>query len=141
MLIFMKTEFTTIKQTVVIPASPTEVYEAYVDPKKHAKFTGSKATGKPVVGGKMTAWDDYIFGKYLELEEGKRIVQEWTTTDWEEGYPASKLELTFKAVPEGTEICMVNTFVPKNRGDEFADGWMEFYWNPLKKYFSGKSKS
>jgi activator of HSP90 ATPase len=137
----MKTEVTTIKQCVVIPASPKEVYEAYVDPKKHGKFTGSKATGKPAVGCKMTAWDGYIFGKYLELEDGKRIFQEWMTTDWVEGYPASKLELTFKKVPEGTELTMVHSDVPKERADEIADGWIEFYWNPLKEYFSGKAKA
>ncbi len=141
MLIFMKPEVTTIKQTVVVPASPKEVYEAYVDAKKHAKFTGGKATGKAVVGGEMTAWDGYIIGKYLELEDGKRIVQEWTSTDWEEGYPASRLELTFKAVAGGTEICMVHSGVPKDQADEIADGWMEFYWNPLKEYFSGKTKA
>ncbi len=39
-------DFTTINQKVIIPASPEEVYEAYVDPKKHSAFTGSKATGK-----------------------------------------------------------------------------------------------
>jgi uncharacterized protein YndB with AHSA1/START domain len=132
----MKKEVTTIKQTVVIPASPKEVYQAYVDPKKHGEFTGSKATGKAVVGGKMTAWDGYIFGKYLELEEGKRIVQEWTTTDWIEGYGPSKFELTFKEVPEGTEICMVHSNVPKEQADEITEGWTEFYWNPLKEYFS-----
>jgi uncharacterized protein YndB with AHSA1/START domain len=72
----MKSKVRTIKQKVVIPASPKEVYDAYVDPKKHSKFTGSKATGKAVVGGKFTAWDGYISGKYLELDDGKRVVQE-----------------------------------------------------------------
>ena len=137
----MKTEVTTIKQTVVVSASPKEVYDAYVDPKKHTAFTGSKATGKAVVGGKMTAWDGYIFGKYLELEDGKRVVQEWTTTDWQEGFGPSRLELTFKAVPEGTELCMVQTDIPKSHVDEFADGWMEWYWKPLKEYFSKKKKN
>ena len=131
----MKKELTTIKQTVVIPASPKEVYDAYVDPKLHSKFTGSKATGKPVVGGKMTAWDGYIWGKYLVLEPGKRIVQEWTTTDWVEGYGPSTLELCLKAVPEGTELTMVNSNVPEDQADEVAEGWTEFYWNPLKEYF------
>jgi len=137
----MKKEVTTIKQTVIIPASPKEVYEAYVDPKKHGKFTESKATGKPVVGGKMTSWDGYIFGKYLALEDGKCIVQEWTTTDWEEGYGPSRLELTLKAVPEGTELTMLHSNVPKDRADEFAGGWTDFYWEPLKAYFGNKSKS
>ena len=137
----MKLEVTTIKQKVTIPASPKAVYDAYVDPKKHSEFTGSKATGKPVVGGKYTAWDGYIFGKFLELDEGKRVVQEWTTTDWVEGYPASKLELTFCEVPEGTEIVMVHSNVPKEQADEIAEGWIEFYWNPLKEYFSNQSKA
>jgi activator of HSP90 ATPase len=138
----LKQEVTTIKQKVVIPkVSPKEVYDAFVDPKKHSKFTGSKATGKPVVGGKYTAWDGYIFGKFLELEDGKYVVQEWTTTDWAEGYPASKLELTFTAVPEGTEIRMVHSNVPKEQADEIAEGWADFYWNPLKEYFSNRPKA
>ena len=131
----MNKEVTTIKQTVVIPASPMEVYEAYVDPQKHCEFTDSKATGKPKVGGKFTAWDGYIFGKFLELEPGKRVVQEWTTTDWEEGYGPSKLELTFCAAPGGTELVMVHSNVPKAQADEVAEGWVEFYWDPLKAYF------
>jgi activator of HSP90 ATPase len=139
--ILKKLEVTTITQKVVIPkVSPKQVYEAYVDPKKHSEFTDSKATGKPVVGGKFTAWDGYISGKFLELEEGKRVVQEWTSTDFPEGYPPSKLELTFRKVPEGTEIVMVQSNVPKDQADETAEGWIEFYWNPLKEYFS-KSKT
>lgn len=133
-----KLEFTTITQKVIIPASPKQVYDAYTDPKLHSEFTDAKASGKPIIGGKFTAWDGYIFGKYLELEDGKRVVQEWTTTDWEEGYPASKLELTFKAVPQGTEISMVHSNVPKVQADELEQGWTEFYWKPLKEYFSSQ---
>jgi activator of HSP90 ATPase len=140
-VVILKLEVTTIKQKVVIPASPKQVYEAYVDPKKHSQFTGSKATGKAVISGKFTVWDGYIFGKNLELEAGKRVVQEWTTTDWMEGYSASRLELTFREVPEGTEIVMVQSNVPKEQADEIAEGWTEFYWNPLKAYFSNQSKA
>ena len=137
----MKTKVKTIKQKVVIPASPKEVYDAYVDPKKHSKFTGSKATGKAVVGGKFTAWDGYISGKFLELEDGKRVVQEWTSTDFPEGSGPSKLELCFNKVPEGTELVMVHSDVPEEQADDTAEGWAEWYWDPLKKYFSKKSKA
>jgi uncharacterized protein YndB with AHSA1/START domain len=133
----LKKEVTTINQTVIIPkASPKQVYDAYVDPKKHGEFTDSKATGKPVVGGKFSAWDGYIFGKYLALEDGKRVVQEWITTDWEEGYGPSKLELTFRAVPQGTEITLVHSEVPKLQEYEIAEGWTENYWEPLKEYLT-----
>ena len=127
----------TIIQKVIIPkVSPKQIYEAYIDPKKHSTFTGSKATGKPVVGGKFTAWDKYIFGKYIELDGEKRVVQDWTTTDWQEGYPASKLELTFSKVPQGTEIIMMHSNVPKSQADEIKQGWKEFYWDPLRRYFN-----
>ena len=137
----MKTKSRTIKQKVIIPASPKEVYDAYTDPKKHTAFTESKATGKPVVGGKFTAWDGYIFGTYLELDDGKRVVQEWSSTDFPKGYGPSKLELCFNNVPKGTELIMVHSSVPEEQADETADGWIEWYWDPLKKYFNEQSKS
>jgi activator of HSP90 ATPase len=111
------------------------VYAAFVDAKKHSAFTGSKATCDARVGGEFTAWDGYISGKNLLLEEGERIVQEWITTEWPEGFPPSRLELTFTKVRGGTEILMVHSGVPAELADEIADGWNEFYWEPLKKYF------
>jgi uncharacterized protein YndB with AHSA1/START domain len=126
---------TAIKQRVVIPATPEQVYEAFIDAKKHSAFTGSKATCNPKVGGKFTAWDGYISGKNLELEKGKRIVQEWITTDWPQGYSPSRLELTFKKTKTGTEISMVHSNVPEEQADDLAEGWNEFYWKSLKEYF------
>ena len=131
----MRMRISTIRQKILIPASPEEVYEAFMDAKKHSVFTGSKATCDPKVGGKFTAWDDYISGKNLELEKGKKIVQEWITTEWPEGYPPSKLELTFKKAEGGTEISMVHSGVPAEQAADIKKGWIDFYWEPLKAYF------
>jgi len=131
----LKPEVTKLKQKVIIPASPKEVYEAFTDPKRHTAFTGSKASGVAKIDGKFTAWDGYIFGKYLKFEPGKYLAQEWQTTDWPEGYPPSRFELTFKAVAGGTEITMVHSNIPKEQEQELAQGWVEFYWKPLKEYF------
>ncbi len=126
---------TTIKQTLVVQAEPDEVYDAFLDAKKHSTFTGSKATCDPRVGGKFTAWDGYISGKNLELVKGKKIVQEWVTTEWPEGYAPSRLELTFKKTKGGTEISMVQSEVPAEQADDIRQGWIDFYWDPLKEYF------
>lgn len=134
----MKIIVTTIKQKVTIPATPEQVYEALTDAKKHTEFTGSKATGKPEAGSKFTAWDGYIFGKYLELEKGKKITQEWKTTDWPKDYPPSKLEIILKKTPRGTEITMIQSDAPREQAEELAKGWTEFYLNPLKEYFKNK---
>jgi len=132
-------QFSTIRQKVLIPATPDEVYEAFMDAKKHTAFTKSKATCDPKVGGKFTAWDGYISGKNLELEKGKKIVQEWITTEWPKGYPPSKLELTFKKKGKATELTMIHSMVPAQQAD-LEEGWTQFYWEPLKEYF-GKKKS
>jgi activator of HSP90 ATPase len=129
-------KFSVIRQTVFVDASPGEVYEAYADPKKHAAFTGTAVTGTPRAGGKFAAGDGYIAGKYVTLEPGKKILQEWTTTEWPTGYPPSMLELTFRPKDEGTELTMVHSKVPAEQADYYAKGWRDFYWGPLKKYFA-----
>ncbi len=125
----------TIRQKVTIPADPMKVYEAYMDAEKHAKFTGSKASSDPKVGGEFTAWDGYISGKNLELEPGMRIVQEWRSSDFPEGYAASRLELTLKDAKGSTELTMVHSGVPVEIAEDIAQGWKDFYWEPMKKYF------
>lgn len=127
---------TTVKQTVIVPADPEKVYEAFMNARIHSEFTGSKATCEPVVGGRFTAWDGYISGKNIELEQGKKIVQEWKTTEWPTGYSPSRFELTLKKVKNGTKIIMVHSNVPEEQAAELAKGWNEFYWTPLKEYFS-----
>jgi len=134
----MTQRFSTITQTIKVNASPVEVYEALMDSKKHAKVTGSPASISRVVGGKFTAWDGYIFGKNLELEAGKKIVQEWTTTEWPEGYPPSKLEIVLTKKAGGTELKMVHSKVPAEQKDEYTEGWKSFYWEPLAAYFGKK---
>jgi len=126
---------TTIEQKIVLPALPKEVYDALLDSKKQSEFTGSKATGKARVGAKFTAWDGYISGKNLEFEKGKRIVQEWVTTEWPEGYPPSRLEFTFKEIDGKTELTMVHSDIPTEQEEELKQGWMDYYWKPLKTYF------
>jgi activator of HSP90 ATPase len=137
----MKLKTATITQKVVIPAPPEEVYDAFMDPKKHSAFTGAKATCDPKVGGEFTAWDGYISGRNLELEKGKRILQEWSTTEWPDGYPPSKLEFTFRKVKGGTEIKMVHSDIPEEQAEEYKQGWIDNYWKPLKTYFQKQKRT
>ncbi len=131
----------TIKQAVTIPATPVEVYDAMVTAKKHAEFTGVPATSANKVGGKFTAWDGYISGKYLKLEPGRRIVEEWSTRDWPAAYPPSVIEFTFAKADGGMRLAMVQTEVPAAQVANYRQGWKDYYWNPLKKYFAAKAKT
>ena len=118
-----------------INASPKEIYDAWLDTKKHAAMTGSTAFVTPGVGGKFSAWDGYIEGTTLELEPNKRIVQAWRSSDFPEGSPDSRVEITFEQAGEGTKVTIKHTNLPDGRGPEFKDGWDEFYFEPMKAYF------
>jgi len=121
----------TIKQIVQFKTTPAQLYEAILDPKIHAKFTGAKATGSMKVGGKFTAYGDYISGINLVLEKDKKIVQEWTSTDFPKGH---KTEVTFEFLPAktGTKLVFTQTNVPDGNYADIAKGWTDFYWTPLK---------
>ena len=119
----------------MLPVTPGEVYDAFIDPKKHSEFTGGKATGKAKVGGKFTAWDGYILGVYLELVPHKKIVQEWKSSDFPEGASPSQFEIDLKEAKGGTELTMIHSGVPEEVAEDISQGWKDYYWEPMKKYF------
>jgi activator of HSP90 ATPase len=131
-----------IHHTILIPlASPEEVYRAFVSSKVHAEFTGSEANCSARVGGRFTAWDKYISGKNVELVKGKRIVQEWKTSEWPDDYGPSILKISLKKKGEGTQLTMVQSRVPATQVHQYDKGWYESYWEPLKQYFLTKARS
>jgi activator of HSP90 ATPase len=123
----------TIRHNVLIPlSSPEEVYRAFVSSKEHTEFTGSEAKCSAKVGGRFTAWDKYISGKNLELVEGKKIVQEWKTSEWPQGYEPSIFKISLKKKAAGTQLSMIQSRVPASQVDQYDKGWYESYWEPLK---------
>jgi activator of HSP90 ATPase len=122
-----------IKQTVTFKASPHQVYEALMDSKNHAAFTGGKASISRAVGGSFMAYDNYIAGKIVELVPDKKIIQDWRAVDWPEGY-YSRVTFEFTALPEGTRLDFTHADVPEGTEDEFTQGWIDNYWEPMKAF-------
>lgn len=127
----------TIKQIVVIKASPEQVYDALMESKKHVAFTHDKAKISKKVDGKFSAYGRYITGKNLELIRGKKIYQSWHASDWPEGWN-SKVTFIFDKIKEGTKDSTRLTFthegVPSEYYESIKKGWIDFYWDPLKEY-------
>ncbi len=128
-------QIATIVQEEIFDAAPMDVYEAFIDPSKHAAFTKSTATGEPVEGGAFTAWDGYIAGRHERLVPGARIVQLWRTTEFPEDHPDSRLELELRPEAENrTRLRMTHSGVPRSQAKGYEKGWVEHYWNPLREY-------
>jgi len=131
-----KQKFVTIRQSVFFRVSPGEVFEALIDADKRRQWTGQRATGDSKVGSRFTTTDGYIFGKNLELEKGKVIVQEWKTKEWPEDAPFSIVKFMMKMERGGTRLSLVHSKVPAKIADYIKSGWVEYNWEPLKKYFA-----
>jgi activator of HSP90 ATPase len=126
----MKTK--TIRQSVTFKASVDTVYEALLDSKKHAKFTGSVVKMSREIGGKFSVYGGDIQGVNLELVPGQRIVQSWRYSDWPKGH-YSKATFSLTGVPGGTRLIFTQIGVPEQFYDDIKQGWRDYYWAPMKK--------
>jgi activator of HSP90 ATPase len=125
----MKTK--TIRQTVTFKASPHEVYEALMDSKKHARFTGAGASISREVGGRFTAYGGSLQGENLELVPDAKIVQTWRSDDWpEEHY--SRATFSLAKVEGGARLTFTQTGVPEEFYEDVKQGWIDYYWEPMK---------
>jgi activator of HSP90 ATPase len=120
-----------IRQTATFKAGPHEVYEALMDSKKHAEFTGGKASISRKVGGSFKIYDGEIEGENLELVPDQKIVQSWRYSDWPEGH-FSTATFALEPVPGGTRLTFTQTAVPDDKYADIKQGWKDYYWKPLK---------
>lgn len=126
-----------IEVSASLPGTPERLFAAWIDAAQHAEMTEAPATSEPVVGGAFTAWDGYISGTHLELEAPRRLVQAWRASDFPEGAPDSRLEVRFAAVHGGTVVTVVHSGLPPGTGPNYARGWEEYYFEPMRSWLRG----
>jgi len=117
-----------IQQKVTFKAPIHDVYEALMDSRKHARFTGAP-------GGTFSAYDGYITGVNIEHVSDARIVQAWRGSDWPEGC-YSLVVFSLKMVKGGTRLDLTQIGVPAKEYKGINAGWGEYYWGPMKAMFN-----
>ena len=125
-----------IELSTILPVGPEKLYRAWLDSAEHTAFTGGVAIIEPQVGGAFSAWDGYIQGVTLVLEPYRRIVQTWRTTEFPEASADSRLEVLLEEVEAGTKLTLIHSEIPAGQGEDYRQGWVENYFNPMEEYFS-----
>ena len=120
----------------MLPASAKRIYDAWLDSTEHGAFTDTECVIDPHVGGKFMAGDDYITGVTQVMEPYERIVQLWRTTDFPPDAPDSQFEVLLEEVDAGTRITLEHTNIPDGQGEPYKQGWVEYYFDPMRGYFS-----
>jgi activator of HSP90 ATPase len=123
-----------IRQSVVLAASAEELFDTYMDPKKHAAVTGSAVTIGDKPGSKFSAFFGSITGTTLAVVPRRLVVQAWRSTNFGLNDPDSMLILEF--VPQGNKgkIELVQIDVPKVDFEGVTRGWELYYWTPWRRY-------
>ncbi|MEZ0311958.1 MAG: SRPBCC domain-containing protein [Myxococcota bacterium] len=130
-----------VRVSFVVPASPDDVYGAWLDSSAHAAMTGGqRAEIEPRTFGRHMAGDGYIEGVILELDTGRRIVQTWRSSEFQKSSPDSRLEVHFGHASGGTRVGIEHEDVPVELADDIEAGWTKFYAEPMRAYFSQQGK-
>jgi uncharacterized protein YndB with AHSA1/START domain len=122
--------------TALLPASPQQVYDAWLSSEGHTAMTGGKATIDPVVGGGFVAWDGYISGTTLELDPPRRIVQTWRTSNFTDDDEDSTIEVLLEPVGDETKLTVRHSNVPSEHKGYEEGGWKKSYFDPMQAHFS-----
>jgi len=128
----MKTK--NIQHAVFIRATPKAVYDALMNQKQHAQFTGAPARIRTKAGAPFTCYNDYVSGITLELAMGKRIVQAWRSQGWPKGHYSIVTFALAKKSGGRTQLRFTQIGVPANDYAKKNRGWRTHYWQPLKKF-------
>jgi len=128
----MKNEFTL---TVTINAKAETIYKAWLSSAGHSAITGSPAKVDGTVDGDFAAWDGYIQGMFLELEENKRILQAWRTTEFPSEAEDSIVEILLDEDHGKTKLTLNHSNISEGQADDYKTGWEDFYFKPMREYF------
>jgi uncharacterized protein YndB with AHSA1/START domain len=130
----------TFTLTTTIPASPEEIYQAWLDSLGHSEMTGGAASMSDQVGAAVSAWDGYISGRNLELVPGERIVQSWRTIEFADEHGDSVITVVLQEIGEGTLLTLEHSNVPDEHRSYEEGGWQQNYFEPMVAYFAERTR-
>jgi activator of HSP90 ATPase len=129
----------TIVQKVVFKnVSVKDLYDLYMNAKKHSAATGAQAKISAKEGSSYSVHNGYITGKNLKLVKDRLIVQTWRAKDWSNDDYDSTFIISLEQQGKNAMLHAIHTNVPDKHAKGIDKGWHEFYWEPWKKHLAGK---
>lgn len=127
----------TIHQSITLNASPDQLFDSFLDSRKHGKIIGLKAKISKKTGAKFSLFDGDLRGRNLLIVPKKLIVQSWRGSDWGKNLD-SILILNFSKAGRKGRIDLTHVNVPAKFVRMINKGWNEYYWSPWKKLLARK---
>lgn len=126
----MKTR--TIRHSIILKATPLQIFNTFMDSKKHSQFTKAESNISKENGGEFSIFDGMVTGINKEIIPGQRIVQSWKGVNWPTK-DFTQVIFDFKKVRSGTFLQLTHKNVPYYQYGAIKKGWRKYYFVPLKK--------
>jgi len=120
----------------VLPASPDEVFRAWVDAEGMREWMcprpahATMVTLDPVVGGRLRidisdeGLEFFVSGTYLELDPPHRLSFTWSSSAWEDPTAQSIVTVTLQPHDESSTLMTINhVLLPGPVMDDYQRGW------------------
>ena len=121
-----------ITQVHIINATPEEVFVALTNPLTIELWSGHPAIMEASEDTEFSIFDGEIAGRNLKIVSNKQIVQEWYFGDSTE---QSLVTIDLSPVRGRTRVELTHTGIPDEVHDEFVEGWRDYYWGAVKRFF------
>ena len=123
----------TFKKTFSLNVDVEDVYAALTNPVTIELWSGYPATMEARPGSLFSMWEGDIEGMILEVQENKRIVQEWFFGEQEERSIATIVLIRDFGK---TQLTVEHTNIPDDAFDNIASGWTEYYIGAIERFFN-----
>lgn len=135
---------TSIHMEAEFKVSPARVYEALLDSKQFAAFSGLPAEIDRTEGGAFSMFQRQIVGRNVELVSRERIVQAWRPAHWDAGvYSIVEFRMKLQSGPAADGVSINHcTLVLDHRGfpegefDSLLAGWKSHYFEGLDRFLA-----
>jgi activator of HSP90 ATPase len=121
-----------IHRYYTLRAEPADVFNALTNQKMLEIWTGEDAVMEAEPNTEFSLWDGSISGKNLELEAGRKLVQQWYFGEQE---LASIVTIKLHPDKKGTSVELHHTNIPDDAYDNISEGWDLDYFGALKELF------
>ena len=119
------------KTRIKVKSEPEDAFAAFTNPFTIELWSGYPAVMSKEPGSEFSLWEGDITGRVLEVEEEKKIVQEWYFGEREE---ASIVTLKFFVQGSKVQIDLLHTNIPEEAYDDITAGWNDYYLGAVKAF-------
>lgn len=131
---------TIIQNIIFKDTKAKDLYDLYMNEKKHSAVTNALAKITAKEGSRYSAYDNYSSGKNLRLIKNKLIVQTWRASDWRKEIGDSIFIIALEEKGNDTTLNVIHANLPDDQAESIDQGWYDYYWNPWKEHLSAKKK-